>query len=94
MTKEIKDPKKEFNAEITAAINTVKKQKEDKGIIPKNNKTIVMIDGQKDYKGKTLKRQKCVYVNNQNYSYPIDTKWEDIDIFGRKNIKFSDKDFN
>ena len=79
--------------ELEKAINTVKTNKEEKGIIPKSEKKIVIINGEKDFSGMTLKISKALYKNNQNYVYKAGTKWEDIDIFGKKNIKFTENDF-
>jgi hypothetical protein len=91
--KDKKDIRKEQANEIEAVLNAVKKDKEENGVIPADNKKIIIIDGQKDFSGKSLKIQKGLFKNGQNYSYAAGTKWEDIDIFGRKNIHFSESDF-
>jgi hypothetical protein len=79
--------------EIEAALNILKDKKEAAGLIPASNKKIVIVDGQKDFSGKSLKIQKGLFKNGQMYTYAAGTKWENIDIFGKKNIHFSESDF-
>lgn len=80
--------------EIAGVLNGLRTSKEEKGIIPKSNKKIIVVNGQKEFKGKSLKINKGLYKDGQNYVYPASTKWEDIDNFGKKNIHFSESDFN
>lgn len=87
-----KDIRKEQAEEIAAAFNAVISEKEVQGIIPATAK-IAIIDGHKDFSGKSLRITKGLFKNNQNYSYAAGTKWEDIDVFGRKNIHFEESDF-
>lgn len=92
MTKDKKN--NELNSEIENTLNTLKKKKEERGNIPNNNKKIIIINNQKEFKGKSLKISKGLFKDGQNYVYKAGTPWEDIDIFGRKNIHFSESDFN
>lgn len=87
--KAAKDTAKEFES----ALNALKKKKEEKGIIPSDNKKVVIIDGKKDFSGKVLKIQKGLFKNGQNYTYSAGTKWEELDVFAKKNIHFSESDF-
>lgn len=88
-----KDNKTEAK-EIEVALNTLKKKKEEAGIIPADKKKIKIVGGMKDFSGMTLKVKKGVIKDGQYYSYDAGTKWEDIDTFGRKNIRFSESDFD
>ena len=81
------------SSEITDALSTLKKKKEDAGIIPADGKKIVVTDGRQDFSGKSLKIIKGLFKNGKNYSYKAGTKWEDIDVFGKKNIRFKESDF-
>ena len=78
---------------IENVLNKVKKNKEDKGVIPADNKKIVITGNANTFKGKSLKITKGLFKDGQNYSYSAGTKWEDIDNFGRKNISFLITDF-
>lgn len=80
--------------DIELALNTLKKKKEEAGTIPSDNKKIVVVNGKKDFKGRSLKVNKGLFKNGQNYTYKAGTKWEDIDIFGKKNIHFNESDFS
>ncbi len=80
------------NSDIQGALNTLKKSKEEKGIVPKSNK-IVIVNSKIDFKGKSLKINKGLFKGGQNYTYKAGTKWEDIDVFGKKNIHFKESDF-
>ena len=79
---------------VQNVLNKVKKNKEDKGLIPADNKKIVITGNANTFKGKSLKISKGLFKDGQNYSYPAGTKWEEIDNFGRKNISFSEADFD
>lgn len=79
---------------VQNVLNAVKKQKEDKGVIPADNKKIVITGNANTFKGKSLKIAKGLFKDGQNYLYKAGTKWEDIDNFGRKNISFSKADFD
>ncbi len=83
-----------LDSQLENALNTIKAKKEQAGIIPKNNKKIIIINGVKDFKGKSLRIGKGLFKRGQNYLYKAGTKWEDIDNFGKKNIHFSETDFN
>lgn len=89
----MKDKKLE-SKELEEALNKIKSQKEKQGDVPKNNKKIVIVNGRKEFKGKSLKIEKRLFLNGQNYVYLAGTKWEEIDEFGKKNIHFSESDFN
>ena len=91
--KDKQDLRKEQAGEIEAAVNKIKEEREENGIIQADNKRIVIIDGQRDFSGKSLKIEKGLFKNGRNYSYAAGTKWENIDNFGRKNIDFSESDF-
>ncbi len=78
---------------VQNVLNKVKKAQEDKGVIPADNKKIIITGNADTFKGKSLKISKGLFKNGQNYNYPVGTKWEDIDNFGRKNISFSKADF-
>lgn len=80
--------------EIQAAISTLKTNKEEKGIIPATNKKIIIRSGVSNFKGKSLKIDKGLFKNGRNHFYKAGTKWEDVDAFGKKNIVFSESDFN
>mgnify|MGYP005990432401 CR=1 FL=1 len=88
----MKDKKIE-SKELEKALNKIKSQKEEKGDIPKNNKKIVIVNGRKEFKGRSLKIEKRLFKNGQNYVYLAGTKWDDIDEFGKKNLCFSESDF-
>ena len=79
---------------VQNVLNAVKKNKEDKGVIPADNKKIIITGNANTFKGKSLKISKGLFKDGQNYNYPAGTKWEDIDNFGRKNISFSEADFD
>jgi len=79
---------------IASALNTIKAEKQKKGVLPKDDKKIIIVNGIKDYSGKSLKVQKGLRKNGQDYIYKAGTNWEDIDEIGKKNIDFSDSDFN
>ena len=86
---------KEMTTEtVQNVLNQVKKNKEDKGVIPADNKKIIITGNANTFKGKSLKITKGLFKNGRNYKYPAGTKWEDIDNFGRINISFSKADFN
>lgn len=88
-----KEIRKEEANEIEVALNVLKEKKEQAGQIPADNKKIVIIGGTQDFSGKSLRITKGLFKNDQNYSYAAGTKWEDIDLFGRKNIHFEESDF-
>lgn len=88
MTKEIK--KDDFEN----ALNTIKKAKETKGIIPGNNKKIIIKGNSEQFTRKTLRIDKRLFKDGENYLVPAGTKWEEIDNFHRKNISFSKADFD
>lgn len=91
MTKTIEKIEKD---DVELALNTLKKKKQEAGAIPNDNKKIVIINGKIDFKGKSLKVNKGLFKNGQNYTYKAGTKWEDIDNFGKANIRFNESDFN
>lgn len=85
--------KKEDAQDIEIALNAIKNKKVEEGIIPNDGKKIAIIGGQEDFSGKKLKIQKSFFKNNQQYTYAAGTAWEDIDLFGKKNIQFEKTDF-
>lgn len=91
MTKDIK--KDEKSTEFQNVLSSLKKEKEDKGAILPNNKKIIIKGNANLFKGKSLKIDKGLFKDGENYVAPAGTKWEDINNFLRKNISFSQADF-
>jgi len=80
--------------DLQNAIDTIKKKKEFDGSIRSDNKKIIITEnGIENFSGMTLRITKGVIRNDVYYSYKAGTKWEDIDIFGKKNISFNKSDF-
>lgn len=73
---------------IEGALNALKTKAENEGLKPKTTSVII-----RDFAGKTLKRSKSVMHNKQQFFVKAGTKWEDVDVFARRNIVFSDADF-
>lgn len=85
--------KKIESSELDKALDVLKAKKEESGIIPKSSKKTIIVNGKKEFKGKSLRIDKGLFKNGQNYTYKAGTKWADIDVFGKKNISFSESDF-
>jgi len=85
--------KKLESKEIETAINMIKDKREEKGIIPATKKKLLIGGGVVNFSRKSLRIDKGLFKNGQNYSYKAGTSWEDIDAFGRKNIAFNESDF-
>lgn len=90
----MKDNKRIESKEIETAINTLKEKKEARGIIPTTGKKLIISNGVKNFNGKSLRINKGLFKNGQNYIYKAGTEWKDIDAFGQKNIVFKESDFN
>lgn len=88
-----KNKEKIESKELENAINSLKEGKVQRGVIPDDKKRIKIVGDMKDFSGMTLKITKGVVKNDIYKSYKAGTKWEDIDVFGRKNIHFSESDF-
>tara|TARA_R110000782_G_scaffold215919_1_gene303566 strand:+ start:385 stop:657 length:273 start_codon:yes stop_codon:yes gene_type:complete len=89
----MKKKEKTLSSELEQAFNTLKKKREEAGSIPENGKKIVIVGEEKDFSGMALKVTKGVIRNGVYHSYKAGTKWEEIDVFGKRNIGFSYCDF-
>jgi len=77
--------------EAQEIINAVKDEQIKEGIIDKTPQIVVVST---DFAGKKLKISKGLYKNGRQITIEAGTKWEDVSPFLRKNIKFTEKDFN
>ena len=88
-----KDNKITESSDLDKALDVLKTKREEKGIIPKSDKKTIIVNGKKEFTGKSLKIDKGLFKDGQNYTYRAGTKWADIDVFGKKNISFAESDF-
>ncbi len=90
--KEIKIKKSDSKSEgkeIEEIMNSITDKKIETGDLPSSTSHVLV----QDFAGKVLRRTKSVFISGTQYFVKAGTKWEDVDKFARKQISFSDADF-
>jgi hypothetical protein len=83
------DDSQNVGKEAEEILNSIKDHKINEGIIPRTTTKIRI----QDFAGKVLCRSKSIYMGGVQYFVKAGTKWEDVDKFARKNIAFTEADF-